>query len=144
MVAQCLVLEFTARGHPNIICSHRTTLMVTRDPHVSTRGDCVAAVGADVALADLPSEFKEAARNPDTVITLTLEAGPHRFTVAGRGHPDLTYGHPRDMVARRSCFTCSRTLMVSADKAAEDVLGETLLALQSPGSVIKVTLTMRG
>jgi len=138
------VLEFTARGHPNIICSHHTTLMVTKDLHVSTKGDCVVAVGADVALADLPSEFKEAARNPNTVITLTLEVGPHRFTVAGRGHPDLTYGHPRDMVARRSCFTCSRTLMVSADKAAEDVLGEILPALQSSGSVIKVTLTMRG
>lgn len=136
-------MEFTAWGHPNIRCSHGTTLMVTNDTNVSTRGDCVAAVAAEVGLADLPAEFKEAARYHDTVIELTLEVGARRFTVAGRGHPDLTYGHPHDMVARRSGYTCSRTLMVGADKAAKDVPGGMLPFLQSSDSVIKVTLTIR-
>jgi len=136
-------MKFLARGHPNVRCGHRTTLMVTKDPHVSTRGDCVAAVGAEVSLSDLPGEFKEAARSPDTVITLTLETGPHRFAVEGRGHPELTYAHTRDMVARRSGYACSRTLMIDANKAAEDVPREMVTALQSPGSAVEVTLTMK-
>jgi len=143
MVAQFLELEFKARGHPNIRCSHGTTIMVTKDPNVSIRGDCVAAVDADLGLADLPAEFKEAARSYDTIIELTLEVGARRFTVEGRGHPSLTYSHPSDMVARRSGYTCGRTLMVGAGKASEDVPRGMLPLLQSPDSVIKATLTLR-
>jgi hypothetical protein len=138
-----LIHEFMASGHPNISCSHHTTFMVTKDLHLSIRGDCVAAVGAEMGLADLPDEFREAAKDPDTVIELTLVAGSHRFTVVGRGHSKLTYDHPKDMVARRSNYTCSRTLMVKADKSAEDVPRKMLSAMQRPGSVITVTLTMR-
>lgn len=143
MVAEILSLDFMAWGHPNIRCGHGTTLMVTKDPNVSTRGDCVAAVAAEVGLADLPAEFKATARRHDTVIELTMEAGTHRFTVVGRGHPGLTYDHPRDMVARRSGYTCGRTLMVDADKAAKDIPGVMLPFLQGFNSVIRVTLTLR-
>jgi len=113
--------SFKARGHPNILSTHRTTLMTTRDDHMSKRGDCIVAVNTEKGLLDLPDDVKEAARSGETVISLRLEAGGEGFTVTGRGHPGLTYTDPNDIVARMSGYTCGRTLMVGADKAACDI-----------------------
>ena len=116
-----LTTSFKAQGHPNIISTHQTTLMTTRDNHLSKRGDCVVAVNAERGLLDLPEDIKEAARSGETVISLRLEASGEEFTVRGRGHPGLTYTDPSDIVARKSRYVCGRTLMVGADKAACDI-----------------------
>jgi len=88
------VERFRAWGHPNIRARHRTTLMVTRDPELTPRGDCIVAVGAEKGLADLSPELREAARSRGARVTLTLEAGGYTFTVSGRGDPGLTLTHP--------------------------------------------------
>jgi len=116
-----LTTSFKAQGHPNITSTHRTTLMTTRDKHLSKRGDCIVAVNAEKGLLGLPDDIKEAARSGETMISLRLEAGGEGFTVTGRGHPGLTYTDPDDIVARKSGYTCGRTLMVGADKAACDI-----------------------
>ncbi|HIG98004.1 TPA: DUF371 domain-containing protein, partial [Candidatus Woesearchaeota archaeon] len=41
---------FTAHGHPNILATHRTTLEITKDSELTTRGNCVVAVAADFSL----------------------------------------------------------------------------------------------
>ncbi|MFX0070300.1 MAG: DUF371 domain-containing protein, partial [Candidatus Hermodarchaeota archaeon] len=38
------------------------TLEITKDAHLTDRGDCIVAVKADKACLDLSKEFKEAAR----------------------------------------------------------------------------------
>ena len=136
-------ITFTARGHRNVRSSHPTTIMITRDESLTSRGDCVVAVAAEAGLLYLPEEVKEAARARDTLITLTIEVGQMSFTVTGRGHPSLSYSSAADMVARRSLYTCGRTLMVEADKAARDIPPEMVRLLQSPGSEVKVTLTVQ-
>ena len=45
-----------------------------------------------------------------------------------------------DMVARKSSYTCGRTLMVQCDKAAVDIPKELVEFLQDPETVIKVQL----
>ena len=136
-------ITFTARGHRNVRSSHPTTIMITRDESLTSRGDCVVAVAAEAGLLYLPEEVKEAARARDTLITLTIEVGQMSFTVTGRGHPSLSYSSAADMVARRSLYTCGRTLMVEADKAARDIPREMVRLLQSPCSEVKVTLRVQ-
>ena len=136
-------ITFKARGHSNVRSSHPTTIMITRDEHLTARGDCVVTVAAEASLLDLPDEMKEAARTRDAAITLTIKVGQLSFTVTGRGHPLLSYSSTSDIVARKSVYTCSRTLMVEADKAARDIPREMVRLLQSPGSEVKVTLTVQ-
>ena len=131
--------SFKAKGHPNIISTHRTTLMTTRDKHLSKRGDCVVAVNAERGLLDMSEDIKEAARNGETVISLRLEAGGEGFTVRGRGHPGLTYTDPSDIVVRKSGYVCGRTLMVGADKAACDIPDSFRRVLQGE---VEVTVTI--
>jgi uncharacterized protein len=134
-------IQFKAHGHPNIRSTHKTTLMTTTEPHLTPRGDCIIAVGAETGLAQLPDEIKEAAHDPETEITFTISINHHVFTARGKGHPNLTYTDPIDMVARKSSYTCGRTLMIASDKAASDIPVEIIKALQNPEAVITVQLT---
>ena len=132
---------FKAHGHPNVLSTHKTTLMTTTESHLTTRGDCIIAVGAETGLAQLPGEIKEAARDPETEITFTISVENHVFTAVGRGHPNLTYTDPIDMVARKSSYICGRTLMITSDKAANDVPVEIITALKNPEATITVQIT---
>jgi len=131
---------FRARGHPNITASHRTTLMITRDPELTPRGDCIVAVAAEKGLRDLDPRMKEVMRSHDARIRLILEMGGAVFEVTGRGDPGLTLSHPADMVARKSGYICDRTLMVGADRAACDLDPSLVRLLQNRGQVVNITL----
>jgi len=137
-----LMETFAARGHPNIRAGHRTTLMVTREPELTSRGDCIVAVAAERGLGDLDPRMKEAIRSRDAGVRLILEAASLIFEVLGRGNAGLTLSNPTDMIARRSRYMCDRTLMVGANKAACDIEPPLLRLLQNPDQVVNVTLVV--
>ena len=133
---------FTAHGHPNIRATHEKTIEVTRETHLTTQGNCIVAVGADRGLADLGEKMREAARDSASIISLTLKVNDRTFTSVGRGDPALTWDHPTDMVARMSGYTCSRTLMVHADKATIHMPRSLVQFLKNPDTVVKVTISV--
>ncbi len=133
---------FTARGHANIRATHEKTLEVTKETHLTTQGDCIAAVAAEKGLHDLPPEMREAAKRPDSIISLSLRLGDTAFTTTGKGDPDLTWNHPTDMVARMSGYTCDRTLMIHADKATIHMPRSLVQQLKAPYAVVKITVTV--
>jgi hypothetical protein len=118
----------TARGHPNVTSKHRTTLEITTDEEIGPRADCIIGVSASKGMADLSEEFKERARDENSVIQVRLAAGGREERIVGRGHPGLPFSHPTDIVIRKSGYICPRTLMVRADKAAA-ALDERLINL---------------
>ncbi|MBS7619906.1 DUF371 domain-containing protein [Candidatus Bathyarchaeota archaeon] len=126
---------FKARGHQNIKASHRTTLMVTKDPELSLRGDCIVAVSSEKGLLDLNQKTKDAIRSKGSKVTLTLEIGGCSFEVHGFGDERLPLSHPSDIVVRKSGYICERTLMVFADKAAYEIPLEFVKRLQNLQSI---------
>jgi hypothetical protein len=135
-----LSTSFKAQGHPDILSTHRTTLMTTKEKHLTKKGDCIVAVNAEKGLLDLDDGIKEVARSGETAISLKLEAGGEEFTVRGRGHPGLTYTDPSDIVLRKSGYVCGRTLMVGADKAACDIPDD-LIRVLNGGVDVTVTIS---
>jgi hypothetical protein len=127
-----------ARGHPNIKAEHETTFMVTRDPEVGPKGDCVIGVAADHAAADLDPELKQALKSGKPIL-ITLKAGGFSELVRARGDPSLPLDHQRDLVVRKSEFVCGRTVAVSADKAAVNLSRKLIETLRDP----EATLEMR-
>ncbi len=107
-----------ARGHPNILARHKTTFEITKDEDISERADCIIAVSADKGARDLSTQFKRLARLPDTKIIVDLSSEELHEQISGRGHPNLTFSHKNDLVGRIGSYTCGRTLMIHADKAA--------------------------
>jgi uncharacterized protein len=133
-------VKFTARGHPNVKSTHKTTFMTTTEDELSTRGDCIIVVGAGMGLKNIPDEVKRLAREYDTRITFRLTVDDLVFEAQGHGHPHLGYTDPIDMVARRSSFTCGRTLMIGSDKTSVDIPEAVVDALKNSDAVVQVEI----
>jgi len=141
------VMEMTeiifASGHKNIQSMHKSTLELTKDSELSRRGDCIIAVSADKALADLRPQFKADLRRENSKITMLIEAGDVTETVSAYGNPRLILSHPTDIVVRKSNYICSRTLAIKTDKAACDLSRELVERLKNPEQRIRITLTVK-
>ena len=124
--------EIQFSGHENIRSNHKKTIEITKESHLTTRGDCIIGVNATSSCADLPSELKYKLRDPDNKITFSIIVADHEFVVSGRGHPDLLLTHSEDIVIRKSDFTCPRTLSVKCDKASDLLPRDMVSMLQDP------------
>jgi uncharacterized protein len=133
---------FRAHGHVNIRATHEKTVEVTKETHLTTQGDCIAAVASEKGLRDMPPQMREVAKRPDSIISLSLRLSDRVFTTTGRGDQGLTWDHPTDIVARMSGYTCSRTLMVHADKATIHIPRSFVQQLKDPQAVITVTISI--
>jgi hypothetical protein len=125
------------------MATHKTTLEFTKDTHLSKKGDCIVAVAADKALADLSAEFKENLRKPHAKLTILIEADGAFEQVNAHGSPRLILSHPTDMVIRKSDYVCNRTLAIHADKAAQDLSKALVEKLKNPQQKVKITLIAR-
>ena len=139
-----VTVVFSARGHENIEATHKTTFEVTKEATLTKQGDCIIAVESTRAAADLPFEFKEAARKEGARITVTIRAGELKEIVKAKGSPQLQFTHPTDLVVRKSSYVCDRTLAIGADKAASDFSRKLVEKLKDPNQVVKVTLAVEG
>lgn len=130
-----------ARGHENVSAAHSSTFEVTGDDFLTPAGDCILGIEADTVPADVPDEFVDACQSHDATVTATFEAAGHTEVVQGSGHPDLTYENERSMVGRTSEYVDDRTIMVGAEKAAEDVDRDLVDALAN-GAELTMTLAV--
>jgi hypothetical protein len=137
-----VTVVFSAHGHENIVATHRTTFEITKDAALTKQGDCIIAVEATRAAADLPLEFKQAARRGGARITITIEANELKEVVKAKGSPQLTFTHPTDLVVRKSSYVCGRTLAIGADKAASDFSRKLVEKMKDANQEITVTLTV--
>lgn len=137
-----IIIVIFAHGHENVQATHETTFEITKEPALSKRGDCIIAVEATKGAADLPLEFKEAARKKGAQITITIEAGELKEIVRTRGSPRLLFTHPTDLVVRKTDYVCGRTLAIRADKAASDLSRKLVEKIQDANQEIRITLAV--
>ena len=119
-------------GHENIRSNHKKTIEITKELHLTPRGDCIIGVNASSSCADLPQELKNKLKNSKTNVHFLIKVGDDEFILKGKGHPNLTLTHDEDIVLRKSDFICPRTLSVKCDKASDLVPREMVSNLQNP------------
>ena len=134
-------VKFNAYGHQNVVGEHKTTVELTSEDHLTRRGTCIVGVSADITLDQLDQRIRRLASSPSTRITLRMWVNGLKEDVTGTGSPGLTYTDSTSMVARTSTYTCGRTLMVNADKAASDLSRDFIDRLKTSGVLIKCELT---
>jgi len=131
----------SAHGHVNVQSTNKTTFEITKENHLTKRGDCIIAVGASKGATDLNQRFKAVARSQDARITIKIEVNGEEETITAWGNPKLLFTHPTDLVVRKSDYVCGRTLAVRADKAACDLSRKLVEKLRNPDQKVKITLT---
>ena len=131
-----------ARGHENISATHKSTIEITKETHMSESGDCIIAVSANKALGDLSSEFKKNLLKNQAGITISIEAGGVTGTLSANGSSRLILTHPTDIVVRKSNYVCNRTLAIHASKSACELSRDLVKRLKSSKQDVRITLTL--
>ncbi len=129
-----------ANGHENIRATHESTFEITKDVELTERGGCIVAVDALKGAIDLSDDFKKILRNDDARLTIVFEAEGQKEVAVGMGSKFLTLNDSKDFVARKSDFTCDRTLMIKSNKAAIDFDRSFINLICDSNTRIKITL----
>jgi uncharacterized protein len=129
-------------GHPNIRSLHAKTIEITKDEHLSPRGDCIIGVKANKACADLDEPFKHRLKSNLSVIKIEIMVGDESFIISGRGDERLSMLNSNDIVIRKTNFVCPRTMSVLCDKASSDVPRKLVRILQDQQTkgIFRITL----
>jgi len=113
--------DVTFYGHPNIRALHAKTIEITKDEHLTLRGDCIVGVRANKACADLDQALKHRLKSNSVVVRIEIMVANESFLITGMGDHRLSMLNPNDIVIRRTNFACPRTMSVLCNKASSEV-----------------------
>jgi len=130
-----------AHGHENVLSTNKTTFEITKEIHLTKRGDCIIAVGSNKGANDLSVRFKKIAQSESARMEITVEVDGEAEVINAFGSHHLSLTHPTDLVVRKSDYMCGRTLAIRADKAAEDFARTLVEKLRNPKQRVKITVT---
>ena len=134
--------EVTFYGHPNIRSLHAKTLEITKDEHLTPKGDCIIGVKANKACADLDESFKHRVKSNSSVVRIEIMVGDESFLILGMGDERLSMLNAHDIVIRKTNFVCPRTMSVLCDKASSDLPRKLVSMLQDQETkgIFRITL----
>lgn len=136
-----MIFKLKTKGHRNVTSLHKSTFEITKDAEIGPTADCIIGVGMYQSMMDFPDDFKSRIADSNTQITVILDSENGHDEIVGWGHEDLTLTHPTDIVIRKSEYVCSRTLMIKADKAAQDLDRDLICDLKN-GKMMEVTIKL--
>lgn len=134
--------EVTFYGHPNIQSLHAKTIEITKDEHLTPRGDCIIGVKANKACADLEESFKHRLKSNSAIVRIEIMVGDESFLILGMGDERLSMLNAHDIVIRKTNFVCPRTMSVLCDKASSDLPRKLVKMLQDQETkgIFRITL----
>jgi len=127
--------EIIFQGHENILSLHPKTIEITKDPHLTKKGDCIIGVSANKACHDLDIGLREKLRTSGSVVKIGIIVEPYQFEMVGLGSDNLEITHKHDIVLRKSNYVDARTLIVSCDKSAIDLPRKLINALTNSEAI---------
>ena len=133
-----LLDEIIARGHPNVLGTHRTTIEITREDFLTTNGDCIIGIMSSKSVNDYNPKLKEAIQNGN-LIEIEMVAGPFREKIIGIGHKELPLSNEISMVFRLSEFISDRTALINCSKSSIELDRNFINYLKNPSNKLTVT-----
>ena len=134
-----IIERIQARGHENILSTHRTTIEITKDKNLTTRGDCIIGINASKACNDLTEELKILIKN-GTKFKIILKADEMQDYFYGYGNRNLRLLDKNDMVFRKSDFICDRTVLINCSKSSVEINRDLTKTLRNPNSKLSIII----
>ena len=123
------------RGHPMVRATHRTTIEVTTEEHLTENGDCIVGVGADKGCAGLDPRVRSSIQDGKSRVRIKMVVAGEPFLIEAMGSPRLALSDPHEIVIRKSDFISDRTVAVRANVAAKDIPRRMVAELRDPATV---------
>jgi len=117
-------------GHPNVQSLHAKTIEITKEEHMTLRGDCIIGVRADKACAGLDEALKHKLRSNSAIVRIEVIVGTESFLITGVGDERLNLLSSQHIVIRKTNFVCPRTMSVRCDKASLELPRKMVKMLQ--------------
>jgi hypothetical protein len=117
-------------GHTNVQSLHAKTIEITKEEHMTLRGDCIIGVRADKACAGLDEALKHKLRSNSAIVRIEVIVGTESFLITGVGDERLNLLSSQDIVIRKTNFVCPRTMSVRCDKASLELPRKMVKMLQ--------------
>jgi hypothetical protein len=127
-----------AFGHENILCTHKSTIEITKHKSLTKKGDCIIGVNASKACSDLAPELKNHITN-EKKITVTLKVGNKQDHFYGFGNKNLRLLDRNDMVFRKSNFICERTVLINCSKSSIELNRDLTRILKNPKTKLLIS-----
>jgi hypothetical protein len=112
--------KIKAHGHRNILCTHETTIELTKDTYLTKKGNCILGINASKGCADLDQELKSYIWEGKK-IQVILRSDEYIDSFYGFGHENLPLTHEKDIVFRKSDYLCERTVLINCSKSSKDL-----------------------
>ena len=134
--------DVTFYGHPNVRSLHPKSIEITKDEHLTPRGDCIIGVRANKACADLDEALKHRLKSNSVLVKIEVMIGNESFLINGMGDHRLSMLNPHDIVIRRTHFACPRTMSVLCNKASSEVPRKIVEILQDQNTkaIFRITV----
>ena len=132
-----------AFGHENIQAVHPSTLMFTKERHLSKTGDCIVAVAADKSAADLSQTFKEALRKPNAKLTIIIEVDGLTEQINASWLTKTDFNSPNRHCDKKKRISSQTERWQSALTNHQKICQENLVEkLKNPRQKINITLVV--
>ncbi|MFX1398985.1 MAG: DUF371 domain-containing protein [Promethearchaeota archaeon] len=133
-----IIEEIFAQGHKNILCTHGSTIEITKDLSLTKAGNCILGVNSSKACFDLRQELKESIKSGKK-IKVSLKVDNLEDYFYGFGNKDLSLSDKNDIVFRKSEYLCNRTALIRCSKSSKDLNNELIDVLKDPNKKLRVT-----
>ncbi len=123
--------KISAYGHENILCTHKTTIELTKENSITKRGNCILGIKATKSCIDLNPILKKHIKNEKKIkVSIRVENLTDSFY--GFGNKYLTLLDKKDLVFRKSDYICDRTVLINCTKSSNDVSRKLINKLKNP------------
>ena len=138
-MVEIAIEHIIAKGHANIKATHPSTFEVTKENWLTPRGDCIIGISASKSPKQFSEEFKNIAKRKDAIILAILLSNGAFDYIIGRGSEKLTFKNTTRMIFRKSSYVSDNTVMIKANKAAQDISRELISKLRK-GNILHILL----
>ena len=133
--------EIDVYGHENVLCTHNTTIEITKDKHLTKKGNCILGIRVTKACQDLNSNLKIKLQERNKMRIL-IHVDDLTDSFFGYGSSSLKLSSEKDMVFRKSDYICERTVLINCTKSSSDLNRDLVKKLSTPGKKFSITFEM--
>ncbi len=126
-----------AYGHENILCTHKTTIEITKSKYLTKRGNCIIGVNASKACSDLSFDLKKRIFMGKK-IKIVIKLDKFEDSFYGYGSKKLKLINKNDIVFRKSNFICDRTILINCTKASNEINDKIIEGLKVPNKKFSI------